>query len=311
MPAYGVPNKEQFQKFQDSIGAKLYLNGGDILEGGSLTVRVLPWIYRNQPAVILPHLEGWSSKIEKGKEINTPHRFEIGEDIPEDIDWKRDKYNGKPTVATPKNAVSFLCFNRKSHSIQLAAFNQFGFLSSFNDFFTESHDSYVENITEYDIIIKKGTDKKLSVSIKAGSTKELDDEIMGALHGLLFSYELYMQGADPFNPNPKQNINWKEVEVILNGGNKSKETKSTITKPTKQNETKEVEVKEWRSKTTPKGAILGEQDLPTLEKFKAALEKANKTSEPLYHAVVYGINHFDEPEVTEALSEEDADALSI
>lgn len=303
--AFGVQNKEQFQKFQETIGAKNYLNGGDIPEGGSLTIRIVPWIYRKQPIAILPHLEGWSQKKEKGKEINTPHRFEIGEEIPDDIPWKRDTYNGKPTVSTPKSAVAFLCYDRKSHGIKLASFNQFGFLSSFNDYFTEGHDSYVDNITEHDLIIKKGTDKKMTVSIKPGSKPELDDEILSALETTMFNFEAYMQGEDPFEQDPERNINWKEVQAVLGGGD-SKPNKAN------KNTTKKTQEKgwpNWREVVTPGQKILGEQPLETLQKMKATLEKRNDTNSDLYKQICYGIEHFNDEEKTSTddLTEEDTE----
>lgn len=315
-------------------------------------VRPLFWIYGDNIVDILFYQEGWhipdeidpktkKPKYPNGKPVRFPAEMEPSE-FPQ-LEWKEESYGGgKPRPSLPKSTASLLLWDYESNDLKIASFHQKTVLKILNEYISPANEdgsvneSYVENLTSVDLVIKRITEKDWNISIKEGNPK-IPLEAWNAMGMFQFSWDLFMECEADLSNAPMladfsdrlegeievetKEEQQKRIEKINKAkeaaANKNIKTGSTSTSAQKVTPTTKTVVQKavsesqesWRDLKTSKGTPLGSMELKTLQGlvnwFETEKKDTYKTSK-LYHGAVAGIKELSPP-VEEAESFEEGE----
>lgn len=306
-------NRGNVQKFQETVGSGsgLYLKGKDYEDARK--IRPIAWLKNGNLVDIVMYLEGWiNAKDDKGKSLpnGKPVRFDPEEEIPS-LDWKKSSYMGGPERAqTPKSNLAILHWDYFSKSIKVSTFHQVSVVKHISNMLSpttedgKENEMYVEDLTQIDIVLKKGDKDKdpWTITTKALKSPDYDADCKKALQDFVWSWDAFL-ACEQIEDHPTV-ISYVDVlEVMSADKPASTAAKASpaakqpagkvISEPEDETSSDYAYDKEWQKMKTQKGAIVGDQSLETLQGWKATIEKqraaGNKTSQPLYDAICSGI----------------------
>jgi len=295
-------NRGNVSALQDKIGNgnSLYLKAKDF-EDQARRVRPIIWLYNGQPCDILTYLEGWhvTESIVNGKTIKAerPIRFNSDEIIPEGINWKMSSYKGeKEKPQTPKPSVAWLGWDYVTKSLKICTFAQVGVVTPISEMLSPTdkdgkvNESFIEDMTQLDIVIKKLDDKKFTITTQVPKGGQgLPPDALKALADFNWSWDAFMACQ---KLEEGEGITYNDVVDALTGNEPQKPVSKKEEKvvDNSNNDVTFTFVKDWMDVKTPAGKILGQQSLEDLQSFQASLEKKGKTvNNPLYDAIMSGI----------------------
>jgi hypothetical protein len=306
-------SKEQVSNFAESVkGESVYFKAGDIDEDGT-RIRVIPWVYNQEPKDVLLILEGWQERVDpKTKKTDSaPIRFDFEATIPEGIKWAIGQgFDGKAGhPQTPKSAVCFLFYLVKKGVVKVATFTQSGLVKPISDMLDSDKETYIPDLSKVDIILtakeekgKKGKTYNVMAAAQNRGSGPYPDGYEDAIKGFAFSMEEYMACRDPFDEKIAcKGIDLKDMfkevfEIDLDAGSaptkaayKKPETKPAAEATAAPTKVEEAQQSAWRTFKTAKGNELGSCDLATLQEAEAKLKGAGKTDTDLYRNIVKGI----------------------
>ena len=302
--------------FQDKIGHgnSLYLKARDFEQ--ARRIRPIIWLYKGQPCDILTYLEGWhveKQKDAKGKitEAERPVRFETDQPIPEGYNWKMSSYKGgKEQPQTPKPCIAMLVWDYTTKSLKVPSFTQAAVTQQISGMLSPTdkdgnpNELFVEDLTLVDFIIQKNDEKNYTITTQApkGGTA-IPKDCLAALADFEWSWDAFMACVRIEDADEK--LTYADVVDIITSGpgdvpeqpvkpkkEQAKQENKTVDKKVDETETDATfnYNKDWKKVKTPKGKILGEQNVDDLIGFKDALEERGKTeNNPFYDAVLSGI----------------------
>lgn len=312
-----TPQRGNVHAFQEKVGSNngIYLKGKDF--ENTRKIRPIMWLKNGVPIDVLIYQEGWiNATDDKGKPLKNgkPVRFEADEEIPS-LDWKMSAYmGGAPKAQTPKATVSILGWDYETKSPKISSFAQVSVTKTISNMLSpttedgKENDFYIEDLTSVDLVIKKGAEDKdpWSITTKAPKTPGYDPDCIKALQTFEWSWDAFI-ACDQIEGHPTT-ITYEDVKAVIDADKPVATTTKTApaAKPAASKVTKAEPVKEvqeessnftydenWKEMKTQKGAIVGDQNLETLQGWKATIEKqraaGNKTSQPLYDAICSGI----------------------